>query len=55
LIAFKWLGVGCAGTDVNPADDEWAEPHLAATADTGYVTGASLTIGGGPSAANAGS
>jgi 3-oxoacyl-[acyl-carrier protein] reductase len=61
---------GPSDTDLNPADDEWAEPQLAATAlkryghvediapmvafiagpDSGYITGASLTIDGGTNA-----
>jgi 3-oxoacyl-[acyl-carrier protein] reductase len=61
---------GPIDTDLNPADDEWAEPQLAATAlkrygrvediapmvafiagpDSGYITGASLTIDGGTNA-----
>lgn len=61
---------GPIDTDLNPADDEWAEPQLAATElkrygrvediapmvafiagpDSGYITGASLTIDGGTNA-----
>jgi 3-oxoacyl-[acyl-carrier protein] reductase len=61
---------GPIDTDLNPADDEWAEPQLAATAlkryghvediaplvafiagpESGYITGASLTVDGGTNA-----
>jgi 3-oxoacyl-[acyl-carrier protein] reductase len=61
---------GPIDTDLNPADDEWAEPQLAATAlkryghvddiaplvafiagpESGYITGANLTVDGGTNA-----
>ncbi len=61
---------GPIDTDLNPADDEWAEPQLAATAlkryghvddiaplvafiasaESAYITGASLTVDGGTNA-----